>query len=87
MTAPANHRVSILNRFGNTITAPVVYVKDLGSGKAEVRVETTYHIEDSYDLPATYTVPGKEARGHYRVSAKVFTAAQTYIYIGVFTRK
>ncbi len=62
VTTPTNHRVSILNRFGNTITAPVVHVKDLGSGKAEVRVETTYHIEDGYDLPATYTVAGKEAR-------------------------
>lgn len=86
MTAPTNHRVIINNRFGNTITAPVVHVKDLGSGKAEVRVETTYHIEDGYDLSATYAVPGKEARGHYRVSAKVFTADSSYIYLGIFTR-
>jgi hypothetical protein len=62
MTSPTNHRIIIVNRFGNTITAPVVYIKDLSSGKAEVHIETNYHVEAGHDYPATYATPSKEAK-------------------------
>jgi hypothetical protein len=57
MTPPTNHRLSIINRFGNTITAPVVRVKALGNGMAEVDVETNYHVEAGRDHLATYITP------------------------------
>ncbi len=63
MTAPTNHTVVLINRFGNTITAPVVHVKTLGDGRAEVHIETSFHIESGTDYPATYNVPGKQASG------------------------
>ena len=87
MTAPTNHTVTITNRFANIITAPVVYVQDMGSGKAEVRIESNFFIDIGYDYPATYSTGSHEAKGHYRVSAKSFTATQTYIYMGIFTRE
>jgi hypothetical protein len=87
MTEPTNHTVTVLNRYGNTITAPVVHVKDLGGGRADVHIETNYHIAELYDYPATYSTPSREAKGYYHVSAKVFTAEQTYIYMGIFTRE
>ena len=55
--------------------------------RALVHLETNFHIEDDRDLRATYSTGGKKAEGKFRVSAKVFTAAQTYIYMGVFTRE
>lgn len=84
---PANHTVILVNRFGVTITVPVAYVKDLGDKRALVHLETATHIDDDRDLRATYSTGSKKAEGKYRVSAKVFTAAQTYIYMGVFTRE
>jgi hypothetical protein len=80
----------VINRFGNTITAKVVHVKDLGNGQAEVHVETNYYIEIGYGYPATYTTPGHEAKGHYTVTTPLkdskFTERQTYIYKGTFAR-
>jgi len=86
MIAPTNHTVSITNRYGNIITAPVVHIKDLGEGRADVHIETGFHIEDGHDFPATYSVPSNEAKGTYRVSAKVFTPTLTHVYMGIFTR-
>jgi len=40
----ATHTVIVTNQFGVTISAPIVYVKDLGGGRAEVHVETNYHM-------------------------------------------
>lgn len=77
----------VYNHFGNTIKAPVTYVKDLGDNRALVHVETKLHLEDGRDLRATYSTGSKTAEGHYRISAKVWTHSQTYIYIGVFTRE
>jgi hypothetical protein len=74
MTTPANHTVTVTNRYGNTITAPVVYVKDLGGGRAEVHVETNFYLEEGYDHKATYTVRGKQVQGRYVVSSKEFVA-------------
>lgn len=87
MTEPTGHTVTVYTHFGNNITAPVTYVKDLGDKRALVHVETNYHIEDGRDIRASYSTGSQQAEGTYRVSAKVFTAAQTYIYMGVFTRK
>lgn len=87
MTEPTNHTVIIHTHFGHDITAPVIYIKDLGDKRALVHLETNFHIEDGRDHRATYSVPGKNALGKYRVSAKVFTAAQTHIYMGIFTRE
>lgn len=87
MTEPTNHTVTVHAGYARDVTAPVIYVKDLGDKRALVHVETTYHIDDSRDLNATYSTGSHKAEGQYRVSAKVFTAAQTYIYMGVFTRK
>jgi hypothetical protein len=86
MTAPTNHRVSILNRFGNLINSSVVRVKDLGNGVAEVDVETNFYIEAAHDHPATYITPSSEAKGHYRVSGSEFTEQLIYVYKGTFTR-
>jgi hypothetical protein len=58
------HHVTVTNRFGNTITAPVVYVKDLGEGRAEVHIETNYPIEMDYNYPAVYTVRDKQGCGN-----------------------
>jgi hypothetical protein len=85
MSAPTNHRLSILNRFGNMITAPVVRGKDVGNGVAEVDVETNFYIEAGYDQPATYFTPSGEAKGRYRVHGSEFTERMTYIYKGTFT--
>jgi hypothetical protein len=87
MTAPTNHTVSVLNRFGITITAPVVYVKDLGAGKAEVHVETNFHIEIGQVRPATYATPGREAKGTFVANSNEFTERLTYIYTGTFERR
>lgn len=86
MTTPTNHRVVIHTRFGTTINAPVVLVEKLSDGRAHVRVETNYHIEDGFDHPAVYAADSNEAQGAYRVSAKVFTPSLSYVYMGVFTR-
>lgn len=86
MTEPTNHTVTVHAGFARDVTAPVTYVKDLGGNKALVHLETSYHIEDGRDLRATYSTGSKTAEGDYRVLAKVFTAEQTYIYMGVFTR-
>lgn len=83
---PANHTVAMTNRFGKTFTVPVVHVKDLGGGKAEVNVETNYYIEAGHSQPATYATPKSEAKGAYRVSGKTFTVRMTYIYHGIFVR-
>ena len=84
MTTPTNHTVTIINRYGNTITAPVVYVKPLGNGLAEVNLETAYYIESGHRYSATYATPGHEAKGHYTVTTPLkdskFTERQTYIY-------
>jgi hypothetical protein len=85
MTEPTNHTVT--NRYGNTIIAPVVYAKDLGGGRAEVHIETNYHIEEGYDHPAVYTVRGNQAQGRYVATAREFSARQSYIYQGEFTRQ
>jgi hypothetical protein len=77
----------LINRFGNPITAPVVYLKALGSGKAELHIETNYYVELGHDHPAIYYTPSREAKGRYKVEAKDFTERQTYIYRGVFERK
>lgn len=74
------HTVTVTNRFGNTISTPVVYVKAVGSGKAEVHVETNYHMDVGYDYPATYTTPSKKTKGRYKVSSSEFTERETYIY-------
>ena len=87
MTEPTNHTVIIHTHFGHDITAPVIYIKDLGDKRALVHLETNLHIEDSRDHRATYSTGSKKAEGTYRVSAKVFTAAGGYIYMGVFTRE
>ena len=87
MTEPTNHTVTVHAGFARDVTAPVIYVKDLGNSRALVHVETAYHIEEGRDLRATYSTGSHQAAGQYRVSAKVFTAAQTYIYMGVFTRE
>jgi hypothetical protein len=87
MTTPTNHTITIHEFLSRDVTAPVIYVKDLGDKRALVHVETNYHIEDSRDLRATYSTGSHKAEGHYRVSAKVFTSDQNYIYMGVFTRK
>jgi len=39
---PTNHTVTLINRFGNSITAPVVYVKPLGNGQAEVLINRSW---------------------------------------------
>lgn len=91
MTTPSNHQVAITNRYGNVITAPVVYVKDLGEGRADVHIETNYYIEIGYTNPATYTVPGNEARPggtrRYTVNSNEFTERMNYIYRGIFERR
>jgi len=81
-----HHRVTITNRANNRISAPVVLVEALGEGRATVHIETNYHIEAGFDHPATYATGSHEAKGTYRVSAKTFTPALTYIYRGLFTR-
>jgi len=86
MTTPTHHTVTLVNRFGNPITAPVVYVKALGDGRADVHVETNFYIEAGYANPATYTVPGNATKGTYTVSGSEFTERQTYIYKGIFVR-
>jgi hypothetical protein len=83
---PTNHRISILNRFGNVINASVVRAKDLGNGVAEVDVETNFYIELAHDHPATYATPSSEAKGRYRMHGSEFTERQTYVYKGTFTR-
>ena len=80
MTEPINHTVTIHTHFGSNVTAPVIYVKDLGGNRALVHLETNFHINDQRDLPATYSTGRKTAEGKYRVNAKVFTSVQTYIY-------
>ena len=87
MTEPTNHTVIIHTHFGHDITAPVIYVKDIGDKCALVHLETNIHLEDSRDHHATYSTGSKKAVGKYRVSAKVFTAAGSYILMGVFTRE
>ena len=87
MTTPTNHTVTIHSGFGRDVKAPVIYVKDLDDSRALVHLETNFHIEDNCNLRATYSTGSREAMGKYHVSAKVFTAAQTYIYMGVFTRE
>lgn len=87
MTEPVGHTVTIDTGFSKGIMAPVLYVKDLGNKRALVHLETNYHIDDNRDHKATYSTGGKEAKGKYRVSAKVFTSEQTYIYMGIFTRE
>ncbi len=87
MTEPTNHTVTIHAGFSHDVTAPVIYVKDLGGNRALVHLETNFHIDDSRDLNATYSTGSKQATGKYKVSAKVFTADQTYIYMGVFVRE
>ena len=87
MTEPTNHSIAIHTHFGNDVTAPVIYVKNLGHNRALVHIETKLFIEEGRDLSAVYLTGSKKADGKYHVSAKVFTAEQTYIYMGVFTRK
>jgi len=82
MTEPTNHTVTIHAGFASDVTAPVIYVKDLGDNRALVHLETNYHIADGRDHHATYSTGSKQAKGKYRVSA-----AQTYIYMGIFTRE
>jgi hypothetical protein len=48
MTTPTNHHITIVNRYGNVIIAAVVHIKDLGSGRAEVHVQT---ITSKLDMP------------------------------------
>jgi hypothetical protein len=57
MTTPQGHTVTLNNRFGITITAQVVQVKDSGSGKAKVNIEAPHYIVVDYDHPATYRTP------------------------------
>ena len=83
---PTNHTLTLLNRFNNFITAPVVRVKDLGNGIAEVDVETNYHIEVGHEHPATYATPSREAWGMYVASGREFTERMTYVYKGEFRR-
>lgn len=83
---PKNHTVTVLNRYGVTVRASVVQVKDLGGGRAECNIETNFHLEDSYDFPATYSAGSREAKGVYGINAKTWTASQTFIYYGVFHR-
>jgi hypothetical protein len=87
MEEPNTHTVIIHAGFDRDVNAPVIYVKDLGDKRALVHLETKLHIEDGRDLRATYSTGSHQALGKYRLSAKVFTAAQTYIYMGVFTRE
>lgn len=84
---PTNHTVTVLNRYGNKVTTSVIHVKDLGSGKAECNIETNFHLEESYDFPATYSTGSREAKGVYRISAKTWTPSQNFIYYGIFTRE
>ena len=86
MTTPTNHTVTLINRFGNSITATVVYLNPLGAGKADVHVETNFYIELGYEHVATYTTPSNEARGRYKAHSKAFTERLTYIYKGTFER-
>ena len=74
MTTPTNHTVTIHAGFASDVTAPVIYVKDLGDNRALVHLETKFHIDDNRDHPATYATGSKQAKGKYRVSAKVFTS-------------
>jgi hypothetical protein len=62
MIAPANHTVTVLNRFGVTITAPVAYVKPQGSGKAEVHILSIDWL-DPYAYMASCKLP---LNGFYR---------------------
>jgi hypothetical protein len=73
MTMSTNHFVTVINRFCNNHYGPVVRVKDVGNGVVEVDVETDFHIEIGHDHPATYSVPGHEAKGRYTVDSKQFT--------------
>ena len=86
MTASTNHHIIVLNRFGNFITAPVVSVKDLGNGVAEIDVETNFYIEAGHDHPATYSTLSHEAKGRYKAYSKEFTEQLTYIYKVTFER-
>lgn len=76
----------VCNRFGNSITAPVVHVNPLGNGLAEVHIESDFYIEAGHAHPATYATPGHEAKGTYRISGKTFTESMTHFYHGVFAR-
>jgi hypothetical protein len=90
MTTPTTHTVALKNRFGNAITAPVVFIKDLGDGRAEVHLESNFYIEAGHAHPAIYATPGHEAKGRYKVTTPLkeseFTERQTYIYKGTFQR-
>ena len=88
MTEPTTHTVIVHTHFGHDITAPVIFVRDLGDKRALVHLATNFHIEDNRDHRATYSVPGKNAPGKYRVTAKVYSAAsETHIVMGIFTRE
>lgn len=78
---------TITNRFGNDITGSVVHVNALGEGKADVHIETAYHIEAGINNPARYNMPSYNAPGHYWVDRDEWTDQQTYVYRGVFERE
>jgi hypothetical protein len=87
MTEPTNHTVTVHTGFGNGVTAPVIYVKDLGGNRALVHLETNFSIDEQRDHRTTYSTSGKKAEGKYRVMAKVYSAAsETHIIMGIFTR-
>jgi hypothetical protein len=87
MTEPTNHTVTVHIGFGNGVTAPVIYVRDLGGNRALVHLETNFSIDEHCDHLATYSTGGKKAEGKYKVTAKVYSAAsETHIIMGIFTR-
>jgi hypothetical protein len=86
MTAPTNHTVTVLNRFGVTITGPVTYVKPLDEGLVEVHVESNFYIEIGQPHLATYATPSQETKGTFVATNSEFTERQTYIYKGEFRR-
>jgi hypothetical protein len=52
MTEPTNHTVTVHTGFSHDITAPVIYVKDLGGNRALVHLESDYYIDDGRDHAA-----------------------------------
>jgi len=86
MPPPTNHYLTLINWFGDAITASVVYVNDLGDGRVEVHIETDCDIEADYPRPVTYNAPGDAIKGHYTVTGREAITGETCIYRGIFER-